>query len=196
MPASTSSPGPVASTLRRPTLSQLGLVFAALGVGAWTAAIFHLMTHGFFKGLLFLGSGSVIHTLHEEQDMRRMGGLARRIPATYATMLVGALWRIRQGLSRARLSGWRDPRTRVPPASADPGRGIDARPKQHPGETLFGCCQAWPSGAPRGDCRVGPVVLDTCPSQLIRTRRPRVHGQQSEWPQHMLGPLPECAMSH
>ena len=73
------------------TLSQLGYMFAALGVGAWTAAIFHLMTHGFFKGLLFLGSGSVIHAVHEEQDMRRMGGLAKKIPHTYATMLIGAI---------------------------------------------------------------------------------------------------------
>jgi len=73
------------------TLSQLGYMFAALGVGAWTAAIFHLMTHGFFKGLLFLGSGSVIHSVHDEQDMRRMGGLSRKIPITYATMLIGSL---------------------------------------------------------------------------------------------------------
>ena len=62
------------------TLSQLGYMFAALGVGAWTAAIFHLMTHGFFKGLLFLGSGSVIHAVHEEQDMRKMGGLSSEDP--------------------------------------------------------------------------------------------------------------------
>ena len=73
------------------TLSQLGYMFAALGVGAFTAAIFHLMTHGFFKGLLFLGSGSVIHAVHEEQDMRRMGGLSKKIPITYMTMLVGSL---------------------------------------------------------------------------------------------------------
>jgi len=73
------------------TLSQLGYMFAALGVGAWTAAIFHLMTHGFFKGLLFLGSGSVIHSVDGEQDMRRMGGLGRRIPITYATMLIGSV---------------------------------------------------------------------------------------------------------
>jgi NADH-quinone oxidoreductase subunit L len=73
------------------TLSQLGYMFAALGVGAWTAAIFHLMTHGFFKGLLFLGSGSVIHAVHEEQDMRKMGGLRKKIPQTYATMLIGAI---------------------------------------------------------------------------------------------------------
>ena len=73
------------------TLSQLGYMFAALGVGAFTAAIFHLMAHGFFKGLLFLGSGSVIHAVHEEQDMRRMGGMAKKIPITYATMLVGSL---------------------------------------------------------------------------------------------------------
>lgn len=73
------------------TLSQLGYMFAALGVGAFTAAIFHLVTHGFFKGLLFLGSGSVIHAVGDEQDMRRMGGLWRKIPWTYATMLVGSL---------------------------------------------------------------------------------------------------------
>src|SRR5215203_2408153 len=73
------------------TLSQLGYMFAALGVGAWVAAIFHLMTHGFFKGLLFLGSGSVIHAVHEEQDMRRMGGLWRRIPITHWTFLIGAI---------------------------------------------------------------------------------------------------------
>ena len=66
-------------------------MFAALGVGAFTAAIFHLMTHGFFKGLLFLGSGSVIHAVHDEQDMRRMGGLSRKIPITYATMLIGSV---------------------------------------------------------------------------------------------------------
>ena len=73
------------------TLSQLGYMFAALGVGAFTAAIFHLMTHGFFKGLLFLGSGSVIHAVHEEQDMNRMGGLWRKIPITHWTMLIGAI---------------------------------------------------------------------------------------------------------
>jgi NADH-quinone oxidoreductase subunit L len=73
------------------TLSQLGYMFASLGVGAFTAAIFHLMTHGFFKGLLFLGSGSVIHAVHEEQDMRKMGGLRKKIPQTYATMLIGAI---------------------------------------------------------------------------------------------------------
>ena len=73
------------------TLSQLGYMFAALGIGAFTAAIFHLMTHGFFKGLLFLGSGSVIHAVHEEQDMRRMGGLSRKIRITYITMLIGSI---------------------------------------------------------------------------------------------------------
>jgi NADH-quinone oxidoreductase subunit L len=73
------------------TLSQLGYMFAALGVGAWTAAIFHLMSHGFFKGLLFLGSGSVIHSVDGEQDMRKMGGLAKKIPITYVTMLIGSI---------------------------------------------------------------------------------------------------------
>jgi NADH-quinone oxidoreductase subunit L len=73
------------------TLSQLGYMFAALGVGAWTAAIFHLMSHGFFKGLLFLDSGSVIHAVDGEQDMRRMGGLKSKIPITYATMFIGSV---------------------------------------------------------------------------------------------------------
>ncbi|HLX36092.1 MAG TPA: NADH-quinone oxidoreductase subunit L [Candidatus Limnocylindrales bacterium] len=73
------------------TLSQLGYMFASLGAGAFGAAIFHLMTHGFFKGLLFLGSGSVIHAVHEEQDMRKMGGLRKKIPQTYRTMLIGAI---------------------------------------------------------------------------------------------------------
>jgi NADH-quinone oxidoreductase subunit L len=73
------------------TLSQLGYMFASLGVGAWTAAIFHLMTHGFFKGLLFLDSGAVIHAVGDEQDMRKMGGLWRKLPITYTTMLIAAI---------------------------------------------------------------------------------------------------------
>jgi NADH-quinone oxidoreductase subunit L len=73
------------------TLSQLGYMFAALGIGAFTAAIFHLMAHGFFKGLLFLDSGSVIHAVHEEQDMRKMGGLSKKIRITYLTMLIGSI---------------------------------------------------------------------------------------------------------
>ena len=73
------------------TLSQLGYMFAGLGVGAFAAAIFHLMTHGFFKGLLFLDSGSVIHAVDDEQDMNRMGGLWRKIPITHWTMLIGAI---------------------------------------------------------------------------------------------------------
>ncbi len=72
------------------TVSQLGYMFMALGVGAWVAAIFHLVTHAFFKALLFLGSGSVIHSMSGEQDMDKMGGLMRRIPYTYWTMLCGA----------------------------------------------------------------------------------------------------------
>ncbi len=73
------------------TVSQLGFMFVALGVGAWAIAIFHLVTHAFFKALLFLGSGSVIHALSGEQDMRKMGGLAKKIPYTYWTLVAGAL---------------------------------------------------------------------------------------------------------
>jgi len=73
------------------TVSQLGYMFAAAGVGAFSAGIFHLMTHAFFKALLFLGAGSVIHALSGEQDLMRMGGLRRHTPVTAATMLIGAL---------------------------------------------------------------------------------------------------------
>jgi NADH-quinone oxidoreductase subunit L len=73
------------------TVSQLGYMFLAVGVGAFSAAVFHLFTHAFFKACLFLGSGSVIHALNGEQDMRKMGGLRRHLPATYWTYLIAAL---------------------------------------------------------------------------------------------------------
>jgi NADH-quinone oxidoreductase subunit L len=73
------------------TVSQLGYMFLGVGVGLPGAAVFHLVTHAFFKGLLFLCAGSVMHAMGGEQDMRRMGGLARRIPLTFATMAIGAL---------------------------------------------------------------------------------------------------------
>ena len=73
------------------TCSQLGYMFFALGVGAYEAAIFHLFTHAFFKALLFLGSGSVIHAMSDEQDMRKMGGIYKMIPLTYFMMLIGTL---------------------------------------------------------------------------------------------------------
>ena len=73
------------------TCSQLGYMFVALGVGAYGVGVFHLFTHAFFKALLFLGSGSVIHAMHHEQDMRKMGGLRRLIPVTYWMMVIGTL---------------------------------------------------------------------------------------------------------
>ncbi len=73
------------------TVSQLGFMFLAAGVGAFTVAIFHVMTHAFFKALLFLGSGSVIHGMHHEQDMRRMGNLKKHMPITWITMMMGWL---------------------------------------------------------------------------------------------------------
>ena len=73
------------------TVSQLGYMFAAVGLGAYAAGIFHLVTHAFFKALLFLGAGSVIHGLSGEQDLRRMGGLAPRMMITTITMAIGAL---------------------------------------------------------------------------------------------------------
>lgn len=73
------------------TVSQLGYMFLACGVGAFWVGIFHLMTHAFFKALLFLGAGSVIHGMHEDQDIRNMGGLAKKMPATYWTFLIATL---------------------------------------------------------------------------------------------------------
>jgi NADH-quinone oxidoreductase subunit L len=73
------------------TVSQLGYMFMAVGVGAYSAALFHVLTHAFFKALLFLGSGAVIHAMGGEQDMQKMGGLKQRLPVTYRTFLVGSL---------------------------------------------------------------------------------------------------------
>jgi len=73
------------------TVSQLGMLFVALGMGAYTAAMFHVTTHAFFKALLFLGSGSVIHAMSDEQDIRKMGGLRKKIPITHITFLIGTL---------------------------------------------------------------------------------------------------------
>ena len=91
------------------TVSQLGYMFLALGVGAYWVAVFHLFTHAFFKALLFLGSGSVIHAMSGEQDMRHMGGLKNKIPITHWTMWIGsvAIAGI-PGLGRLLLEG-RDP---------------------------------------------------------------------------------------
>jgi NADH-quinone oxidoreductase subunit L len=73
------------------TCSQLGYMFVAMGAGAYSVGMFHLFTHAFFKALLFLGSGSVIHAMHHEQDIRHMGGLRNKIPATYVMMVIGTL---------------------------------------------------------------------------------------------------------
>src|SRR5688572_379622 len=73
------------------TVSQLGYMFLGLGVGAYTGAVFHVMTHAFFKALLFLGAGSVIHAMHHEQDIRNMGGLRKYMPVTHLTFLIGCL---------------------------------------------------------------------------------------------------------
>ena len=73
------------------TCSQLGYMFAAAGVGVYSAAMFHLLTHAFFKAMLFLGAGSVIHAMHHEQDMRNYGNLRRKIPVTFAAMMIGTL---------------------------------------------------------------------------------------------------------
>ena len=72
------------------TISQIGYMFVALGVGAWSAAVFHFVTHAFFKALLFLGAGAIIYSLHHEHDMRKMGGLRTKLPLVYRTFVIGA----------------------------------------------------------------------------------------------------------
>jgi NADH-quinone oxidoreductase subunit L len=96
--ATASSPRPSALTqndikrvIAYSTCSQLGYMFFAAGVGAYGAAMFHLFTHAFFKALLFLGAGSVIHAMHHEQDMRYYGGLRKKIPLTFWAMMAGTL---------------------------------------------------------------------------------------------------------
>ena len=73
------------------TCSQLGYMFMAVGVSAYSVAYFHLLSHAFFKALLFLGAGSVIHSMSDEQDIKKMGGIYNRIPLTYTSMLIGSL---------------------------------------------------------------------------------------------------------
>ncbi|WP_375264983.1 NADH-quinone oxidoreductase subunit L, partial [Planktotalea sp.] len=85
------------------TMSQLGYMFVAAGVGAYSVAMFHLFTHAFFKAMLFLGAGSVIHAMHHEQDMRNYGGLRKKIPYTFAAMLIGTLAITGVGIP---LTGW------------------------------------------------------------------------------------------
>ena len=94
------------------TVSQLGYMFLAAGVGAYSAAIFHVMTHAFFKALLFLGSGSVIHAMGGEQDMRKMGGLKKHLPVDLLDVPVGTLAIAGHPAARRLLQQGRDPRTR------------------------------------------------------------------------------------
>src|SRR3989338_6055087 len=92
LPDAMEGPTPVSALIHAATMvTAVGYIFLACGVGAFTAGIFHLMTHAFFKALLFLGSGSVIHALSGEQDMRKMGGLRHQIPITYKTFLIGTV---------------------------------------------------------------------------------------------------------
>ncbi|MGZ5255882.1 MAG: NADH-quinone oxidoreductase subunit L, partial [Flavitalea sp.] len=81
----------IKNVLAYSTVSQLGYMFLGLGVGAYTGAVFHVMTHAFFKALLFLGAGSVIHAMHHEQDIRKMGGLKKHLPITHITFLLGCI---------------------------------------------------------------------------------------------------------
>ncbi len=111
------------------TVSQLGFMMLGLGVGGVAVGMFHLITHAFFKALLFLGAGSVIHGCHEEQDIRRMGGLRKFMPVTFATYAVGmlALTRLSAVLLRVLEQG-RNPARGARLAGLAHGRSILALP--------------------------------------------------------------------
>ena len=108
------------------TVSQLGYMFLACGVAAYSAAIFHLMTHAFFKALLFLAAGSVIHAIGGEQDMRNMGGLRKNIPVTFWTMTAGDLRHRRHPALRRLLLQGRDPLASLIRATAAGSSGWSA----------------------------------------------------------------------
>ena len=149
------------------TVSQLGYMFLAVGVGAYVAAIFHMVTHAFFKALLFLGSGSVIHGMHDEQDIRRMGGLRKYMPITAATFIVG--WLAIAGVPAVRrlLVEGRDPPVRL---QREPG-ALGARPRHRAAHRLLHEPPGVPGllrrGALRDDGRRGRA------SEPVRTRTSR-----------------------
>ncbi len=99
------------------TCSQLGYMFVAAGVGVYSVAMFHLFTHAFFKAMLFLGAGSVIHAMHHEQDMRNYGGLRKKIPYTFWAMMIGTLAITGVGIPRSRRCA--DRLRRVPQQGCD-----------------------------------------------------------------------------
>ena len=114
------------------TVSQLGYMFLAVGSGAYVAAIFHMITHAFFKALLFLGAGSVIHGMHDEQDMRHMGALRKLMPITAATLhrrLAGH--RRRAAVLRLLVEG-RDPALRLRQERRSSGSSASSPPSSPP----------------------------------------------------------------
>ncbi len=155
------------------TVSQLGYMFLAMGVGAFGAGIFHLYTHAFFKALLFLGSGAVIHALSGEQDLRRMGGLKNELPITYWTFLIGAArdrrrprpgWILQQGrdsvshvCGRAHGAVGRRPADVAADGDLHVPRGVPRVPRVVPCRFVAGCtgarCIARSTVAPRTRAR-------------------------------------------
>ena len=121
------------------TVSQLGFMFLAAGVGAFGVAVFHLYTHAFFKALLFLGSGSVIHAMSGEQDMRKMGGLRKKIPWTFWTFLVGTLAIAGHPAPRRLLQQGRDPARGARLPGTPSSSGSPSSPRSSPPPTWRGC---------------------------------------------------------
>ena len=140
------------------TVSQLGFMFIGVGVGAFVAGIFHLVTHAFFKACLFLGSGSVIHAMSGEQDIRKMGGLKDKIPQTFRTFQF-ATYAI-AGLPLA--SGFFS-KTRSWPR-------LSPRRTSRPSESSSGCWARWPRSAPRSTCTASSISRSSA-SSAERTSR-------------------------
>ena len=149
------------------TLSQLGYMTMALGAAAYSVAIFHLMTHAFFKAVLFLGAGSVIIALHHEQDMRRMGGLRKYMPITYATVLIGAHRQRGHSAVRGLLLQGFDHRGAAPVDDAGRARS--------PTGSRWPAC-SWAGSTRSGSCSSRSTARSACAS----TREPRSHGVTEE----------------
>ncbi len=141
------------------TLSQLGYMTVALGASAYSAAIFHLMTHAFFKAVLFLGAGSVIIAMHHEQDMRRMGGLRKYMPITYLTVLIGAL--ANAGLPP--FAGFFSKDSIIEAVHASP----------HPGRRLRLLLRCWPASSSAAST---PSAWSSSPSTARSASAMRTHG--------------------
>ena len=172
------------------TVSQLGYMFLAMGVGAYAAGIFHLYTHAFFKALLFLGSGAVIHALAGEQDLRRMGGLKKELPITYWTFLIGALAIAGVPGARRVLQQGRDP---VPHLRERPHAAVGRRAADVAADGDLHVPARLP-GVPRRP-RAAPARRARRAPGAARTRAPRTRSTRARTAHHLHDAPPAMALA-